>query len=242
MRECDLSTLEDLPNKLQVRGPQGALGWPSKGAPKRPKHSNVTCVPVPGCVVRCCDQYGVPCSLAADGQEISSAPECGGKLLRRLWAAPEPELQPEPYMEEEPLHMEDEARCAKDGGFVFATPSKGSAGECIEKQLVGCGQALELDVAFVTHGTPLFLLNKATHSLVFGLLVCSSDEPATVDPTLATQSLGLPLGSATPCPHQVTAPFSFPPRRVLGGKEEGKKSRAPWVLQCTHACFVFSVH
>jgi len=148
-------------------------------------------------------QYGVPCSLAADGQEISSAPECGGKLLRRLWASPEPTLEPEPYMEEEPINLEEEARCAKDGGFVFATPSKGSAGECIEKQLVGCGSALELDVAFVTRGTPLFLLNKATNSLVFGLLVCASEEPATLDPGLATTSLGLPPGSHTPCPHQV---------------------------------------
>jgi len=148
-------------------------------------------------------QYGVPCSLAADGQEISSAPECGGQLLRRLWASPEPTLEPEPYMEEEPLNLEEEARCAKDGGFVFATPSKSSAGECIEKQLVGCGAALELDVAFLTKGTPLFLLNKATSSLVFGLLLCNSDEPANLDPGLATTSLGLPPGSTTPCPHQV---------------------------------------
>lgn len=43
-------------------------------------------------------QYCIPCSLAGDGQEISSNPEVGGQLLRRLWNSPEPTLEFEPYM------------------------------------------------------------------------------------------------------------------------------------------------
>lgn len=44
------------------------------------------------------NQYCIPCSLAGDGQEISSNPEVGGTLLRRLWNSPEPTLNFEPYM------------------------------------------------------------------------------------------------------------------------------------------------
>jgi hypothetical protein len=43
-------------------------------------------------------QYGIPCSLAGDGQEISATAEVGGKLLRRLWNSPEPTLEFESYM------------------------------------------------------------------------------------------------------------------------------------------------
>ena len=101
---------------------------------------------------------------------------------------------------------------ARDGGFVFATETKGSAGECIEKNLVGCMAAKEYEVAFVTHGTPLFLLNKATNCLVFGVLSCDSEDPALLDPTLGTMSLGLAPGTKSPYPLQVTkanAPFVY---------------------------------
>ena len=53
--------------------------------------------------------FGVPCSLASDGQEIASTPEVGGMLLRRLWASDEPYLEPEEYMGGTAIDVEAEA-------------------------------------------------------------------------------------------------------------------------------------
>ena len=148
-------------------------------------------------------QYGVPCSLAPDGQEISATPEVGGRLLRRLWTSAEPELEDDEYMGTTALDLEEEGRCPRDGGFVFRTPNKSTAGESIEKGLAGCGADKELECAFVTHGTPVFLLNAATACLVFGVLVADSEYPALLDPGAFATAVGLAPGAPSPFPCQV---------------------------------------
>jgi len=148
-------------------------------------------------------QYGVPCSLAGDGQEISPTPEIGGKLLRRLWKLPEPTLDPEDYMAQTALDMEAEARCAKDGGFVFSTPNKLTAGECIERNMAGTSQAMQFEVAFLQKGTPIFLINASTNCIVFGVLITESEYPALIEPEAWVKSSGLPPGATTPAPLQI---------------------------------------
>jgi hypothetical protein len=148
-------------------------------------------------------QYGVPCSLAFDGQEISATPQVGGKLLRRLWKLPEPTLEFQDYMALSALDMQSEARCAKDGGYVFSTPNRLTASECIERNMLGTSASREYEVAFIQKGTPVFLMNASTMSIVFGVLTSESEYASDIDREAWVKTLGLPPGSTTPSPFQI---------------------------------------
>ena len=134
--------------------------------------------------------YGVPCFLAGDGQEISALPGVGGQLLRRLWRGQEPQdFVEEAYMGAEPIDVEEEARDPRTGGFVFRTFSGGSPSvleECFQTSLVGCGPEMEAQVGFVEKGTPIFLIDGHTDSLVLGVLVCVSETVDLYDPAAFT--------------------------------------------------------
>jgi|MDSY01.2.fsa_nt_gb hypothetical protein len=179
--------------------------------------------------------YGIPCSLAGDGQEISPVPEVGGKLLRRLWASMEPELEESEYMGTTPIDVTEEARSPKTGGFVFRTEPQALPpvlDECYQKHLVGCGSNMAAQVGFVESGTPIFLIDGRRNCLVFGVLICISDVD-THDPHAFTFSAGMrPLHPSSmqspavlppsPQPHQVrfsvalqTQPLSCEDRELL---------------------------
>lgn len=99
--------------------------------------------------------------------------------------------------------MEPEARCARDGGFVFATPTNLTAGESFEKKTLGAGESMQFEVAFVEKGTPVFLMNSSTQCIVFGILSSDSEYPSLLNRDAWVKSLGLPPGSETPAPLQI---------------------------------------